>query len=154
MTKPDFVYTTYIKTTPEKLWSALTTPEFNRQYWGPGIVSDWKKGATWQIASDEAGSSVHVAGEVLESRPPHRLALSWFDPSNPEDDSKVTFTIDTVDDMVRLTVIHGDFKSGSKMATGIALGWPRVLSSMKSFLETGKALNTWAGDDHGCTNPR
>ena len=149
MTNPEFVYTIYIKTTPEKVWAALTTPEFSRQYWIPGIVSDWKKGSKWNRLSEDGKKAVTMAGEILESTPPKRLVLTWFDPSDPADDSRVTFSIDAIDDMVRLTVIHGDFKADSNIAGKISIGWPRVLSSMKSFLETGKALGTCTD----CANP-
>lgn len=150
MRNPDFVYTTYIKTTQEKVWSAITNPEFSRQYWVAGIVSDWNKGSKWQHLSQDDAKTCTVAGKVLESDPPKRLVLSWAEPSNPTDDSIVTFTIDAIDDMVRLNVTHGAFMDGSKMANRIATGWPRVLSSLKSFLETGQALNTWAGHDNEC----
>jgi uncharacterized protein YndB with AHSA1/START domain len=138
----DFIYTTYIKTTPEKVWAAITNPEFTRQYWGHDNVSDWKKGSKWQHAGSDG--EVKVVGQVLESIPPKRLVLTWADPANPTDDSRVTFEIDTIEDMVCLNVIHANFKAGSVMAGRVAQGWPRVLSSMKSFLETGKALNILA----------
>jgi len=153
MNNPDFVYTTYIQTTPEKLWSAITNPEFSRQYWVPGIVSDWKKGSKWQHVPEDSKQPVMLAGEVLESDPPKYLALTWGDPANPTDDSKVTFTIDVVEDLVRLIVVHGSFKPDSKIAGRVATGWPRVLSSLKSLLETGTALNTWAGHQNSCATP-
>lgn len=140
MIKPEFVYTTYIKTTPEKLWAAITNPEFTRQYWVHENVSDWKKGSTWQHISG-IDKHILIIGEVIESIPPKRLVLTWADPDNKADDSQVTFEIETIEDMVRLNVIHGGFKVDSTMAGKVAAGWPRVLSSMKSFLETGKALN-------------
>ncbi len=142
MNNPDFVYTTYIKTTAEKVWAAITNPEFCRQYWaGNENLSDWKKGSAWQHVSEDDKNTIYVAGKVLESNPPKRLVLTWADPENQSDDSNVTFEIETIEDMVRLNVIHGGFKAESKMAGKVAIGWPRVLSSMKSFLETGKALN-------------
>jgi uncharacterized protein YndB with AHSA1/START domain len=149
MTKPDFIYTTYIKTTPEKLWTAITNPEFTRQYWGHDNVSDWKKGSEWKHI-DRKNDHTKIIGKVLESNPPKRLVLTWADPADKADDSRVTFEIDAIEDMVRLNVIHGGFKDDSIMATRIVGGWPRVLSSLKTFLESGKALDTWAGHDMDC----
>ena len=149
MTKQEFIYTTYIKTTPEKLWAAITNPEFARQYWGSENISDWKKDSKWQHVGSDS-KQVRVVGRVIESNPPKLLVLSWAEPGDLTDDSRVTFEIEAVGDMVQLNVMHGDFKPGSVMAARVSLGWPRVLSSMKSFLETGKPLDTWAGFTSTC----
>ncbi|HUL42245.1 MAG TPA: SRPBCC family protein [Burkholderiales bacterium] len=150
MTKPEFIYTTYIKTTPEKLWAVITNPEFTRQYWGKDNVSDWKKGSKWQSFTIDDSRTVVIAGEVLESVPAKRLVLTWASPDDAADVSQVTFEIEPVGNMVRLIVIHGNFTKDSNMASRVAAGWPLVLSSMKSFLETGKALDIWAGKESGC----
>jgi uncharacterized protein YndB with AHSA1/START domain len=145
MEKPKFVYVTYIRSTPQKLWSALTKPEFARQYWGGNFnVSDWNKGSKWSHASEDEPGSRYVEGEVLESVPPQRLALSWTDPADSTDTSRVTFDIEQVKEMTRLTVIHTDFKPGSTMAGKVSFGWPLVLSSLKSWLETGSGIDIWA----------
>lgn len=144
----EFVYTTYIRSTPENVWQAITNPEFTRQYWGHGNISDWKKGSTWKHETQDG--QVRIIGQVLESHPPKRLVLTWADPRDTADDSKVTFEIEQIEDMVRLNVVHGGFKPGSTMSTKVSVGWPRVLSSLKTYLESGKALNTWAGHTSDC----
>jgi uncharacterized protein YndB with AHSA1/START domain len=145
----DLIYTTYIKASPEKVWAAITNPEFTRQYWEHGNVSDWKIGSKWEHISKEG--EVRIVGEVLENDPPKRLVLSWAAPANLADESRVTFEIIAIEDMVRLNVIHDSFKVDSTMAGHVAHGWPLVLSSMKSFIETGKGLNFWAGIGKGCS---
>ncbi len=92
-----------------------------------------------------------LVGEVVESMHPKRLVLTWADPANPTDTSRVTYEIEPIEDMVCLTVTHGDFKADSKMEDKVRWGWPRVLSSLKSFLETGKGINVWAGAEHSCS---
>ena len=144
MTNTEFVYTTYILSTPQKVWDAIITPEFTRQYWGKAIVSSFKTGAKWDMASIDGANFVNITGEVLESRPPHRLVLSWVSPENLGDKnetSRVAFEIEAMGDVVRLNVIHDQLQAGSEMAKGISGGWPMVLSGLKSFLETGKAPN-------------
>jgi uncharacterized protein YndB with AHSA1/START domain len=144
---PEFVYTTYIKTTPEKLWAAITNPEFTRQYWGHDNISDWKKGSDWKHSSAD-GKTTKIVGKVVESTPSKRLVLTWASPENRSDESQVVFDISTVEDMCRLEIVHS--KLSAKMGTAVSNGWPRVLSSLKSFLETGKALSTWAGHEAKC----
>jgi uncharacterized protein YndB with AHSA1/START domain len=143
MKSPKLVYTMFIRSTPKKTWDAITKPEFTRQYWaGIANVSDWKKGSKWQHMPDE--KEVWIQGEVVEIAPPKRLVLTWADPDDLKDKSRVTFEIEAIENMVCLTVTHDKFKTGSKMADKVSWGWPRVLSSMKSFLETGKGLNVFA----------
>jgi len=143
MKKPKLVYTTFIRSTPKKTWDAITKPEFTRKYWaGIANVSDWKKGSKWEHVAE--GNEVWITGEVMESTPPRRLVLTWADPEHLKDKSRVSFEIEPIEDMVCLTVTHDHFKAGSKMAGKVASGWPRVLSSLKSFLEGGKGLNIFA----------
>jgi uncharacterized protein YndB with AHSA1/START domain len=142
--QPELVYTTFIRTTPKKLWAAITKPEFTRQYWaGIDNVSDWKKGSKWEHIGGDKEREVWITGKVLESDPPKRLVISWVDPDEPADTSRVTFEIEAIKNQVCLTVTHGNFTAKSKMAGKVSRGWPRVLSSMKSFLETGKGLNVF-----------
>ena len=142
-----FVYVTYIAATPEEVWKALLEGELTRQYWKHENVSDWKKGSKWQHVADDGKRTVKLVGEVLESVPQRRLVLTWndpADPSNPANRSRVSFDIERVANMVRLTVTHDELEPGSDMARKITSGWPRVLSSLKSFMETGRPLDTWA----------
>ncbi len=143
MNKPKLVYTMFIKSTPKKTWDAITKPEFTRQYWaGIANVSDWKPGSKWNHLAK--GDEVWITGEVVECTPPKRLVITWADPDDLKDESRVTFDIEKFGDTVCLTVTHDKFKAGSKMAGKVSWGWPRVLSSMKSFLETGRGLNVFS----------
>lgn len=142
MTNPDFIYTTYINSTPERVWQAITTPEFTRQYWGHEIVSDWNVGAEWRMLRN-SDHSLNVIGKVLESTPPKRLVLSWAEAQRLEDESQVVFEIESLADIVRLSVTHS--KLSTYMASRISQGWPHVLSSLKSLLETGKAFSGKTG---------
>jgi uncharacterized protein YndB with AHSA1/START domain len=142
-----FVYVTYIATTPERVWEALVDGKLTRQYWGHENLSDWKKGSRWQHVADDGKGTVKLVGEVLESLPPRRLVMTWAEPADAADNAKhsrVAMDIEAVGDMVRLTITHDELEAGSDMLRGITNGWPRVLSSLKSFLETGKPLETWA----------
>ncbi len=142
MSNPEFVYTTYMKTTPQAVWSAITNPEFTRQYWGGYCnVSDWSKGSKWQHLADDEKRSIRVEGQVVECVPPKLLVLTWADPADPADNSQVKFEIEPIGDMVCLKVLHHSFRTGSSMAEKVSMGWPRVLSSLKSFLETGVGLD-------------
>lgn len=134
----EFIYTTYIRTTPQKVWDAITKSEFTRQYWANANISDWKKGSEWKHVDDKSGQ-VRVIGKVLESNPPTRLVTSWASPSNLTDESQVTYDISVVGDLVRLDVTHT--KLSADMGKSVSGGWPLVLSSLKSFLETGKPID-------------
>ena len=136
----DFIYTTYIKSTPEKVWQAITNPEFSSQYWGGHVsLSDWKKGSKWTHEDANNNNLVRIAGKVLESNPPTRLVVTWATPDNKEDESQVAFDIAMAGDMVRLDVMHT--KLSADMGSKVSGGWPLVLSSMKSFLETGNPID-------------
>lgn len=150
MTKPSFVYVTYIATTPEKVWQALVDTDVARKYWvgssGPAHVnvSDWKPGSRWEHQRADETRTVDIAGKVVESSPPRRLVLTWARPKEAEDESKhsrVTFDIEPqAEGLIRLTVTHADLERDPQMLTGISSGWPAVLSNLKTFLETGGAL--------------
>lgn len=141
--KSQFVYVTYIKTTPEKLWRALTDPEFTRQYWfGTSSVSEWKPGASWKLMIPDG--RVGDAGEVVEVNPPRRLVISWRNEFIPElraeGFSRATFDLEPQDDVVKLTVTHEMDRPGSELIKGVSSGWPPILASLKSLLETGQSL--------------
>jgi uncharacterized protein YndB with AHSA1/START domain/DNA-binding transcriptional ArsR family regulator len=154
----EFVYTTYIRTTPEALWQALTDPVFTSRYWGVELTSDWQvgSGVSWRF------SGVTMAddrGVVVECDPPRRLAYHWH-PITPEfgraidigdadverlaaePRSLVTFDLEPQGEMVLLRVTHGGFAEGSELLPGISEGWPAILASLKTLLETGEPLPT------------
>ncbi len=161
MDKPEFVYTTYINTTPERLWQALTDPAFTQRYWETSIHSDWAVGSemTWETHGAVATDPEQV---VLEADPYRRLSYTWhtFTPEwaqangiaedlrvtlAAEPRSKVTFDIEPSGQLVKLTVIHDGFEPGSTLAQMVSGGWPAVISSLKTLLETGRALPASAG---------
>jgi len=138
-----FVYVTYIRTTPEKVWEALTTPEFTRQFWfGIAQETTWEPGAEWKLVGSEG--KIYDTGEVLECDPPRRYAVSWRNEFRPElkdeGHSRCVMDIEPAGDLVKLTVTHTIDREGSKFIQSVSGGWPAVLSSLKSLLETGKAL--------------
>lgn len=142
-----FVYVTYILATPEKVFEAITKPEIARRYWGHENVSDWQAGSKWEHIRANNDRTVELVGEVIENSPPTRLVISWANASqaaDPAAHSRVTFEIEEYDNMVRLTVSHDELEVGSGMANGVTQGWPAVLSSLKSFLETGRGIELFA----------
>jgi uncharacterized protein YndB with AHSA1/START domain len=162
-----FVYTTYIQETPGRVWQGLTDPALMKRYWrhqtaGPKTFhSDWKKGSTYEMAHDDVGLAVRGPGQViLEADPPRRLAYTWHTITpewaaavgmdeataaawRAEARSKVAFDIEDVGHgVVKLTVTHDGFAPGSAVLPAIAEGWPAVLASLKTLLETGSSLRT------------
>jgi len=138
-----FVYVTYIRTTPQKLWDALIKPEFTRQYWnGVYHESSWKPGAPWKLMIPDG--RVGDAGEVLEIDPPRRLVVSWRNEFKPdlreEGFSRASFDLEPIDGAVKLTVTHEIGKPDSKLIQAVSNGWPSLLSSLKTLLETGESL--------------
>ena len=142
MQKPKFVYVTYIRTTPEKLWQALTQPEFTRKFFcNTTQESTWKPGAAWRIVTPDG--AVADSGEVLEIEPNRRLVLKWRNEFRPEiraeGYSRMTYELEPAGTSVKLTVIHEMEKPG-KFLKAVSMGWPHILASLKSLLETGESL--------------
>lgn len=149
MNKPDYVYVTYIHTTADKVWQAVTDPAIAREYWGgpkgPARVnvSDWKVGSRWEHMRTDGSNIVDMVGRVLESDPPKHLLITWArtaEEHETEKHSKVRFDIEAVDGgLIKLTVAHEDVAKDPKMFEGISGGWPLVLSNLKTLLETGRS---------------
>ncbi|MEA2866363.1 MAG: hypothetical protein QOE39_1078 [Bradyrhizobium sp.] len=141
MSKPEFVYVIYIQSTPEKIWEALIDPEMTKEFWGRHRnQSDWKIGSAWHHANYDDATDIAVAGTVVERDPPRRMVLTWARPNQTDKDaiSRVTFEIDEFMGSARLTVTHSELSP--EMLRNISAGWPAVLSSLKSLLETGASL--------------
>jgi uncharacterized protein YndB with AHSA1/START domain len=143
MAESQFVYVTFIRTTPEKLWRALIEPEFTRQFWmGTTQESEWKPGSPWRIAKPNGDSA--DSGEVVEIEPYRKLVLKWqnqmFPEMTAEGFSRLTYELEEKGDSVKLTVTHEMDKSESKFIKAVSNGWPMILSSLKSLLETGESL--------------
>jgi uncharacterized protein YndB with AHSA1/START domain len=138
-----FVYVTYIRTTPEKLWQALIDPEFTRQFWVETWQDcEWKPGATWRLMIPDG--RVADSGEVLEIEPGRRLVLKWRNEFIPEmradGDSRLTYELEQQGEAVKLTLIHEIDKGDSKLIDAVSNGWPHILASLKSLVETGESL--------------
>jgi uncharacterized protein YndB with AHSA1/START domain len=162
MDKPSFVYSTYIATTPERLWQALTEPAFTQRYWGLEFETDWKAGSP--LTLHQWGLAIADPEQVvLESEPYRHLSYTWhsftpewqrlarekvgfeqefLDRIAAEPRSKVTFEIEDFGNLVKLTVLHDDFNADSEVLPTISQGWPHILSNLKTLLETGDPLPT------------
>jgi uncharacterized protein YndB with AHSA1/START domain/DNA-binding transcriptional ArsR family regulator len=156
MSKPEFVYTTYINTTPERLWQALTDPAFTMRYWNTAFETDWQPGSvmTWDNQGVRIADPEQV---VLEADPCRRLSYTWhtfvpelaqaigadqdvFQRAAGERRSRVTFDIEPAGEQVKLTVVHDGFDPGSVVAGMVSVGWPQVISGLKTLLEAGAPL--------------
>src|SRR3954451_3131609 len=142
MTRSSFIYVSYIRTTPEKLWSALTDAEFTREYWfGTRVESEWKAGSSWKHLADDG--QVLDTGEIVESDPPRRLVIRWLNQHRPElkaeGASLCTMELEPSGAAVKLTITHTIEREPSQFIAAVAGGWPKVISNLKSLLETGSA---------------
>jgi len=142
--KSRFVYVIYIRTTPEKLWMALTSTEFARQYWlGIELDAQWKVGGSWQIRLPDG--RIADSGEIVEFEPGKRMAIRWQNQFMPEMKAEgwslCTMEIEPAGgETVKLTVTHGMEREGSKFIGAVSNGWPQILSNLKSLLETGSVV--------------
>lgn len=145
--RTSFVYVTFIAAAPEKVFEAITSADISARYWGHSNVSDWQPGSRWEHVRTEGGA-VELVGRVVEHAPPAKLVISWVnqsEESDPQAYSRVTFDLVPYDGgMTKLTVTHDDLIKGSGMEKGVSQGWPIVLSSLKSYLETGTGLKLFA----------
>ncbi len=140
-TASKFVYVTFIRTTPERLWEALTSPDFITQYWfGIQCESDFKAGSAWQLSF--ADGRIADIGEIIEAEAPERLVIKWRNEFRPElkaeGYSLCTFELEPVDGAVKLTLTHGIDVPEAKLIQAVSGGWPVILSNLKSLLETGE----------------
>jgi uncharacterized protein YndB with AHSA1/START domain len=143
MAESQFFYVTYIRTSPAILWRALREPEFTRQYWmGTTQESAWTPGASWRIVFPDG--RLADSGEIVEIEPHQRLVLTWRHEIQPEltaeGYSRLTYELERQGDAVKFTVRHVMDKSDSKFIQAVSTGWPIILSSLKSLLETGESL--------------
>jgi uncharacterized protein YndB with AHSA1/START domain len=137
-----FVYVTYISSTPRKIWQALIDPKLTAKYWGHDNISSWKRGAKWEHRRS-GKKTVDLVGKVVEFSPPRRLVVTWAhtaDEARKDRHSRVKIEIAPYRTIARLTVTHDRLRRGSDMLEGITYGWPIVLSSLKTLLETRRPL--------------
>jgi uncharacterized protein YndB with AHSA1/START domain len=143
MSKSEFVYVIFIRTPPEKLWSALTSPEFTKKFWfGVHHETDWKAGSSWRLVFPDG--RVADTGEIVEIDPPRRLVLKWRNEFKPElkleGYSRCSIDLEPIADAVKLTITHEIDRVDSKFIEAVSGGWPRILSNLKSLLETGEVV--------------
>ena len=144
MARSTFIYVTYIRTTPEKLWSALTDDvEFMKRYWfGVHCESQWTAGAAWKMVSVDG--SISDAGEILEAEPPKRLVIRWQHQKRPElkaeGASRCTIELEPIESAVKLSITHTIEVEPSTLIEAVSGGWPKIISNLKSLLETGSAV--------------
>jgi uncharacterized protein YndB with AHSA1/START domain len=140
MSRSTFVYVTYIRTKPEKLWSALTDAEFIKQYWfGVRCESQWTAGSPWKLVYPDG--VVSDIGEIVEAEPPRRLVIRWQQQNKPElkaeGPSLCTMELEAFGTSVKLSITHTIEREPSRLIEAVSGGWPKVISNLKSLLETG-----------------
>jgi uncharacterized protein YndB with AHSA1/START domain len=142
--QPDHVHVTFIKTTPERLWQALTDGAMTKKYYfGSTVKSDWRNGSTY--AFTDSNGELEIEGEVVEADRPRKLITTfrgvWNDEVRKDKPTMATFEIEPMGDVCKLTVIHSGFEGETATYRQVTGGWPLIVASMKSLLETGEALS-------------
>ena len=140
MARSTFVYVTYIRTTPQKLWSALTDAEYMKQYWfGTRCESQWTAGSSWKMV--QVDGQITDAGAIVEAEPPRRLVIRWQNQFKPElkaeGESLCTMELEPIGKTVKLSITHTIERDPSKFIVAVSGGWPKIISNLKSLLETG-----------------
>jgi uncharacterized protein YndB with AHSA1/START domain len=140
MARSTFVYVTYIRTTPEKLWSALTDAEYMKQYWfGVHCESQWTPGSSWTMVHGDG--QITDSGEIIEAEAPRRLVIRWRHENKPElkaeGESRCTMELEPIGTAVKLSITHTMEREPSKLIEAVSGGWPKIISNLKSLLETG-----------------
>jgi uncharacterized protein YndB with AHSA1/START domain len=143
MATSTFVYVTYIRTTPEKLWSALTDSEYMKQYWfGTRCESQWTAGSSWRMVTGDG--RIPDAGEIVEAEPPRRLVIRWQHQDKPElkaeGESQCTMELESSGSAVKLSITHTIEREPSKFIAAVSGAWPKIISNLKSLLETGSTV--------------
>lgn len=144
MARSTFVYVTFIRTTPETLWSALTQDtDFMKRYWfGMHCESEWTPGSSWKMLSSDG--QVTDAGEIVESEPPRRLVIRWrhekHQDLSAEGESRCTMELEASGTAVKLSITHTIEREPSRLIVAVSGGWPRILSNLKSLIETGSTV--------------
>src|ERR1700719_1601565 len=143
MARSTFVYVTYIRTTPEKLWSALTDVEFMKQYWfGMHCECQWTAGSSWKLVS--RSGQTFDSGEIIKAEPPRRLVIRWQHQNKPElkaeGESQCTMELEPIGTAVKLSITHTIERDPSKLIAAVARGWPKIISNLTPVRETGSAV--------------
>ena len=148
MSQSAFVYVTYIRATPERVWSALTDRDFIKRYWfGMTCESEWRPGAPWKLLFEDG--RIADEGEILEADPPKKLVIKWFNKFRPElaaeGPARCTLTLELLGEATKLTILHEMDVAQSLVIQAVSDGWPKILSNLKSLLETGEVALTSHG---------
>lgn len=143
MARSTFIYVTYIRTTPESLWSALTDREFMKQYWfGVHCESEWTAGSSWKMVYPDG--RISDAGEIVEAERPRRLVIRWRHQMKPElkaeGESRCTIELEPSGPAIKLSITHTIEREPSKFIAAVSGGWPKIISNLKSLLETGSTV--------------